>query len=417
MCDIIILSRVDCATAMGFWDLFVVALMPVLKVLLVTAIGLFLATDGIHLLGASARNHLNNLVFYVFSPALIGSSLANTVTLDSLVTLWFMPVNILLTFIIGSALGWALVKITHTPKHLHGTIISCCSAGNLGNLLLIILPALCEENNSPFGDSTACSAYGQAYASLSMAVLAIYIWSYVYYIMRASASDESKEINGNNTTIIISPCGETSDYTEALLSEDVPTTENLPAELQESILQRIRQCISRIAGKMNVRMVLAPSTIAAMAGFAIGIISPIRKIMIGDSAPLRVIYSSANLLGEAAIPSITLIVGANLLRGLKRSGASISAMIGIIGVRFVVLPPIGIGVVKAAHHFGIVESDPLYQFTLMLQFAVPPAMNIGTIAQLVNTGESECSVIMLWTYAVASVSVTLWSAFFMWLVS
>lgn len=45
--------------------------------------------------------------------------------------------------------------------------------GNLGNLLLIIVPAVCDETNSPFGDSSTCSTYGEAYASLSMAVWSI----------------------------------------------------------------------------------------------------------------------------------------------------------------------------------------------------------------------------------------------------
>lgn len=53
--------------------------------------------------------------------------------------------------------------------------------------------------------------------------------------------------------------------------------------------------------------------------------------------------------------------------------------VGILVVRYVALPLIGIGVVKAAHHFGMVGSDTLYQFVLMLQFALPPAMSIGTI--------------------------------------
>ncbi|KAI9161266.1 hypothetical protein LWI28_015880 [Acer negundo] len=78
-------------------------------------------------------------------------------------------VNILLTFLIGSALAWILIKITRTPPHLQGLIIGCCSAGNLGNLLLIIVPALCEESDSPFGESSVCSTYGEAYASLAMA--------------------------------------------------------------------------------------------------------------------------------------------------------------------------------------------------------------------------------------------------------
>jgi hypothetical protein len=42
---------------------------------------------------------------------------------------WFMLVNILLTFLIGTALAWILIKITRTPQHLRGLVIGCCSAG------------------------------------------------------------------------------------------------------------------------------------------------------------------------------------------------------------------------------------------------------------------------------------------------
>lgn len=40
----------------------------------------------------------------------------------------------------------------------------------------------------------------------------------------------------------------------------------------------------------------------------------------------------------------------------------------------------------------------------------------GTITQLFGAGEAECSVILLWTYVLASISLTLWSTLFMWLV-
>lgn len=42
--------------------------------------------------------------------------------------------------------------------------------GNLGNMLLITVPATCKEKGSPFGAPDVCSKYGIAYASLSMAV-------------------------------------------------------------------------------------------------------------------------------------------------------------------------------------------------------------------------------------------------------
>nr|XP_034887280.1 protein PIN-LIKES 3-like isoform X2 [Populus alba] len=409
------LQALQRSSEMGFLDLFVVAMVPVLKVLLITLVGLFLALDRIDLLGSTARPYLNNLIFYVFSPALVSSQLAGTITLQSLASLWFMPVNILLTFIIGSVLAWILIKITRTPPHLQGLVIGCCSAGNLGNLLLIIVPAVCNESNSPFGDSTVCSSYGMAYASLSMAVGAIYIWTYVYIIMRIYA-DNSAE-NTENVSI-----ADSESYTEALLPSSEKSSCHDHSELPETMsegkvtfMERTYWNFKKFAANTNLKKVFAPATIAAMFGFLIGTISPIRKVIIGDSAPLRVLESSASLLGQASIPCMALIMGSNLLKGLRRSEINVSVIAGIVVVRNFFLPLIGIGIVKAAHHFGLVGSDSLYQFILLLQYALPPAMAIGVMAQLFKAGESECSVIMLWCYVLAAFSLTLWSTFYMWL--
>lgn len=63
--------------------------------------------------------------------------------------------------------------------------------------------------------------------------------------------------------------------------------------------------------------------------------------------------------------------------GLRGSEIQMSYIIGILLVRYIFLPLSGILVVRGAYHLGLVHSDPLYQFVLLIQFAVPPAMNIG----------------------------------------
>ncbi|KAK1586784.1 hypothetical protein Q3G72_006121 [Acer saccharum] len=339
---------------MRILDIFLASFLPVLKVLFLTVLGLFLALQRVDILGAEASKHLNNVAFFVFSPSLIASSLANNLTVKSIGILWFMPLNILLTFIVGSALGWILVKITRTPRDLWGLIIGCCAAGNLGNMPMIIIPAVCKERDHPFGNADVCYNQGIAYSSLSMAM---------------------------------------------------------------PFLTRIKQCFQTFASKLNLRKVFAPSTIGAIIGFMVGGIPQLRKVLIGDSAPLRVVQDTTSLLGGASIPTESLIVGANLLRGLKRSRIHLSIIVGIIVIRYIILPILGVCIVKGAIHFGLVNSDhKLYQFLLLLQFAVPPAISIGTMTQLHGAGEGECSVIMLWTYILASVSLTLWSIFFMWFV-
>ncbi|KAF5203418.1 Auxin efflux carrier-like protein [Thalictrum thalictroides] len=411
---------------MEFLDLFVISSIPVLKVLLVTAVGSFLALDRVNLMGEDARKYFNNLVFYVLNPPLIATNLAQTITLDSVIKLWFMPLNILITFILGSAFGWVVIQITRAPSHLRGLILGCCAAGNLGNMLLIIIPAVCKEKGSPFGAPDTCHTFGMAYASLSMAIGAIYLWSYVYnivrfYSTRQSAIEVSRSIEGaaylddNCKQALLLP-------KDPSISEDYQYHIALPYDTSNEstkvpVFVKFKQQLAMVEEKLNLKKVFAPSTIGAIVGFVLGVVPQLRKLLIGESAPLRVIQDSASLLSDGAIPILTLIVGGNLVKGLRGSGIQMSLILGIVVVRYVLLPLSGILIIKAAIRFGLIHLDPLYQFVLLLQYALPPAMNIGTMTQLFGTGESECSVIMLWTYALASISLTLWSTLFMWLVS
>lgn len=65
--------------------------------------------------------------------------------------------------------------------------------------------------------------------------------------------------------------------------------------------------------------------------------------------------------------------------GLKGQGAQLPLIVGIIIVRNIVLPAIGVGIVKGAVHFGLIHHDPLYEFVLLLQFALPPAVAISKL--------------------------------------
>ncbi|EOA37661.1 hypothetical protein CARUB_v10012230mg [Capsella rubella] len=384
---------------MRLLDLFITSSIPVAKILMITGIGFYLAMDRVNILNQDARKQLNNIVFYVFSPSLVASSLAATITYESMVKMWFMPINVLLTFIIGSFLGWVVIKITKPPPHLRGIIVGCCAAGNLGNMPLIIIPAICNEKGSPFGDSESCQKFGLGYVALSMAIGAIYIWTYVYNLMRMLAHPAG-EIAVNSTS-----------STMPLIAPKVEVGE------QVGTWSKVKQRVCSAAEKINLRTIFAPSTIAALIALAVGLNPILRKLLVGNTAPLRVIEDSVSLLGDGTIPVLTLVVGGNLLKGLRGSGMHKSVIVGVVVVRYVLLPISGVLIVQGAHHFGLVTSEPLYKFILLLQYVVPPAMNLGTITQLFGSGESECSVILFWSYALASVSLTVWPTFFMWLVA
>ncbi|XP_027075595.1 protein PIN-LIKES 3 isoform X2 [Coffea arabica] len=380
------------------------------------------------ILGDSARKELNNMVFFVFNPALVSSNLAQTITSENIISLWFMPLNILLTYIVGSFLGWEINKITKSPQHLKGLVMGLCAAGNLGSLPFVLVPAICREKGSPFGAPESCHKYAMAYVSLSMAIGAIYLWSIVYNTVRVSSTMINEVINVNNANFdeetskalqeqidceFDSECSSATDHAN---ESSLPCAKN-DKQGKVLILDTIKKQLYSFFRSSNLKAIIAPSTTAAIVGFIIGLVPPVQKLLIGANAPLHVIQDSALLLGEAAVPIIMLTVGGNLLKGLRGPGVQLSLVLGIIAVRSVVLPLIGVLVIKGAIHLGFVHADPLYQFVLLLHYALPPAINIGTITQLFGSGQSECAVILLWTYSVSSVTLTLWSTFFMWLVA
>lgn len=415
---------------MNFLKLFLVALAPVLNTLFIAIIGAVLALDNIGILTKNAKKHLNIIVYFVFTPALLYSSLAKTITLKSLIMLWFMPLNILLRYIIGTTLAWILTKITRVPRHLHGLVMGCCAAGNLGSLPLIIVPAICKGRSHPFGDVDSCYHKGLAFTSLTMAVGHIYAWSIVYNILRIYTPktmvvkfDEStkfEEINNPKNLSICSIRALTPIKEESLSNGHIDQlqVECKVIDGQEKVVEKpnIMKHLKILGDKIKLKELFAPALWGSIFGVIIGIVPQFRKLLVGQSAPLHVVQTSIVMLGEACIPSMILLVGANLLKGLKGLGNKVPLVVGIIVVMYIALPAIGICIVKGAAHFRLINSDPLYQFVLLLHYVVPPAVSISTMTQLLGVGQSECSLIMFATYSSAPLLLTLWCTVFMWLV-
>lgn len=168
-----------------------------------------------------------------------------------------------------------------------------------------------------------------------------------------------------------------------------------------------------------VKELMEPPTLGAIVGFIFGAVTWLRHLVIGESAPLRVVQDAVKLLGDGTIPSTTLILGANLRQGIQSSQTSVQPVIilALILSRYVVLPAIGIAIVKAAMWLGFLPPDPMYHFLLMVQYTLPPAMSIGIMTELFGVGQQECSVIMFWTYSAALLALALWYTLFMWILS
>ncbi|XP_052166720.1 protein PIN-LIKES 7-like [Oryza glaberrima] len=428
---------------MGFLSLLLVASMPIVQVLLIGVIGAFLASGYSKILTSSALRDMNKVVFTVFTPSLMFASLAKTVTLSDVISWWFMPVNIGITFIVGGTLGWIACKILKPPQHFRGMIIAFCSAGNLGNLLLIIVPAVCDEDGNPFGkDRSLCRSRGLSYSSLSMALGGLFIWTHTYSLMQkagkmyhkmqsksiqcpADSDEEHHPAQGHDQVKLDGETAYADEEAALLVSAKLAPEHNEENQMEAPLLTCEREIANKGGFWTNlketvhqvVEELMAPPTVSAILGFVVGLVPWLKSLVIGNGAPLRVIQESLQLMGNGTIPCITLILGGNLTQGLRKSVLKRTVIITIVCIRYVIQPLIGMAVVHAAYGVGFLPQDPLYRYVLMMQFALPPAMNIGTMAQLFDVGQEECSVIFLWTYLIAAIALTTWSTIFMSILS
>ncbi|KAG8377197.1 hypothetical protein BUALT_Bualt08G0003100 [Buddleja alternifolia] len=141
------------------------------------------------------------------------------------------------------------------------------------------------------------NSYRMAYASLPLAIGAIYIWSYVYNIVRGSSIRSSMQVELSDSPMSkssrensLSPFRRS--LTESLLSSGDEDHENglaLPQDIfedkpQASVSDKIKQRLETFYGKMNLKRLFAPSTIGVVR--------------------------------DGATQALTLIMGRNLLKGI-----------------------------------------------------------------------------------------------------
>ncbi|TVU48527.1 hypothetical protein EJB05_08165, partial [Eragrostis curvula] len=367
------------AGKMKFWSLLIVAWLPVLQVLLVGLLGALLASSRFNILTPDARRNINKIVYIVFVPSLVFSSLASTVTLNDIISCKYGHhiLNRSSSRMVGS-------EGLQTRRTSSGTC-------NWGTIPLMIVPAICNEEGNSFGDANTCNSLGLSYVSLSMALGNFYIWTHSYSVMKRSAKLHKEKCR--YSTPIYTGKEESS-------GQDADISNVVAKDLLVEILKEL----------------WSPPSVAALVGFTVGAVDKMKSLVTEEGSPLRVIQDSTKLLGDATIPCTVLVLGGNLAEGIGRKLIKPIMVLSIIVIRFIILPACGIGVVTAAANLGFLPRSPLYRYVLLLQSTVPPAMSIGTIAQLFDVGEEECSIIFLWTHVVAALALTFWSTVFMSLV-
>ncbi|KAL2904730.1 Protein PIN-LIKES 2 [Bienertia sinuspersici] len=432
------------------------AIIPLLKLLSLTCIGLVLAR--FEMIPRATFKLLSKLVFALFLPCLIFTHLGESITLNNFIQWWFIPVNVVLSTLMGCLLGCLVVLICRPPPQFNRFTIIMTGFGNTGNLPLAIVSSICHSPDNPFG--WGCHGKGVTYVSFAQWVAVILVYTLVYHMMEPpleyyeivqegaeiqEQSDdddddddvdvsapllveaewpgiEDKETEHSKTPFIARVFGSISSLSS--LPDFDPrdggaiARGNTPTSVWCFAAPRVVRKIRVVAEQTPIQHILQPPTVASLLAIVIGIIPHLKDFFFGDDAPLSFVTDSLEITAGATIPAVMLILGGMLAEGPNHSTLGLRTTIGIIVARLLVLPLVGIGILGLADKLNfVVAGDRMYLFVLFLQYTSPSAILLGAIASLRGYGVREASALLFWQHVLALASLSLYVVIYFKLLS
>ncbi|KAL4280325.1 hypothetical protein GQ457_03G009570 [Hibiscus cannabinus] len=418
------------------------AIVPLLKLLSLTAIGLVLAHRKTQIIPRATFKLLSKLVFVLFLPCLIFTELGESITVDSIARWWFIPVNVLISTFVGCLLGYLVVVICRPPPEYKRFTIIMTAFGNTGNLCIAIVGSVCHTTNSPFGPD--CHSRGVAYVSFAQWVAVILVYTLVYHMMEPPLEfyevleegieiEEQRPVNDISTPLLIEAewPGIEEKETEhsktpfiarvfsnisnqsAITFPDLDINGETGGSNHTSIRclaePRVVRRIRIVAEQTPIQHILQPPTIASLLAIIVGTVPHLKSVVFGYDAPLSFITDSLEILAGAMVPSVMLILGGMLAEGPNESKLGLRTTIGITVARLLVLPLLGIGIVTLASKLNLlVAGDAMYRFVLLLQYTTPSAILLGAIASLRSYAVSEASALIFWQHLFALFSLSVY---------
>ncbi|KAK9289643.1 hypothetical protein L1049_007801 [Liquidambar formosana] len=378
-----------------------IAVLPIAKVFTMCFLGFLMASKYVNILPASGRKLLNGLVFSLLLPCLIFSQLGQAVTVQKMLEWWFIPFNVILASISGSLIGFAVASIVRPPYPFFRFTIVQIGIGNIGNVPLVLISALCRDKSNPFGDAEKCTQDGTAYISFGQWVGAIVLYTYVFHML-APPPEGSFDIEDGNLPLKGPPRDGIPEQLPLLTHEAVPTNENASKQ------GKIKYCLVFVYEKLKLKQILQPPIIASILAMVIGAVPFLKRMIFTTNAPLFFFTDSCIILGEAMIPCILLALGGNLVDGPGSSKLGLRTTAAIIFGRLILVPPTGLGIVMLADKLGFLPpGDKMFRFVLLLQHTMPTSVLSGALANLRGCGR-EAAAVLFWVHIFAIFSMAVW---------
>ncbi|KXS18067.1 auxin efflux carrier [Gonapodya prolifera JEL478] len=171
------------------------------------------------------------------------------------------------------------------------------------------------------------------------------------------------------------------------------------------------------------KQVLNPPVFAALLSIVVGLCAPVRNMLYGPNAPLKILIAKPiELCGDASVPLTLVSLGGQLFKIYGRVTASPNgrrdstprsleqlerekarktnrALVLILVARLLLMPVISTALVLWTRQWlDLGLSDPMFVMTLMILGGGPTAVNLLQICQVHGSYEDEMASLLFWSY-------------------
>uniref|UniRef100_A0A383V5U6 Auxin efflux carrier n=1 Tax=Tetradesmus obliquus TaxID=3088 RepID=A0A383V5U6_TETOB len=385
------------------YQLAAIAAEPVVKVALLSGGGALCAKQGI--LTLEGRRMLSGLIMNVFTPALLLSKLVSSVDVSLALSLWPLAANMLLCHAAGLGIGWLQVQLTGIPPELRAQTLVMNTAGNIGNLPLVMVPSLIASPD------VLISAEGKEMA-ITYVMLGFFVASFIqfpcgYLLLQRPAATQGTDKQQQQPKLAAAAAAALVSTTAVPIGAPVSAAAAAGPEaaaaasagiLQQPSPQQQQQQPSQLS--TLAKGVFTPPLIACLLAIPVAAVPELKEHLFTPTGGLHVLGEALAMLGAPLIPCLFLVLGANLAEGPGAAQVPPKFLLSMIAGKLLLHPLAGMALVLGALKLQLLPQglDPLVPLVMMMVWATPTAVLVHSLATMLRNGEDQVSCFLFWQY-------------------
>ena len=398
----------------------------VLQVVIIALAGFWSAHTG--LLPKSSQKIISLLNVDLFTPCLIFSKLAKSLSMAKIMEIGIIPIFFALTTGISFVSGKLMSKILRLDKDESNFVIANSIFGNSNSLpvsltlsLAYTLPDLTWDQ-IPNDNRDNVASRGILYLLIFQQIGQMLRWSWGYNKLMKWSGENTHHMPPSQILALQEAGGSLPppSFSSSMVSssQSVMDSEHTPEEQEQGQNPEInsirhKSCVRIMVVVNKIRSYLNPPLYSMIFSILVACITPLQHELFHKDGFINNTFAEAvTQLGSVSIPLILIVLGSNLYpsdevfpKTRNHNKLLIGSIVGRMILPSCFLLPI---ITMAVKYINVsILDDPIFLVVGFLLTVSPPAIQLTQITQLNEFFEAEMADILFWGYAVLSLPVSI----------